>query len=91
MVADIVILTHGYIKKQKYYKQLVNTIENLDKKFLLSELIKKPNFAEGMILYDMGTWIKTPIAAGKLIIENNKNQVTDSLNDEFDDKINPVY
>ena len=39
--------------KSNYYKNLYSTLEGLDKKTLLSEIIPKPNFCEGNILYDI--------------------------------------
>ena len=99
--------------KQYYYKQLKNNIEDLNQKYLISEIIRDANFIEGKIL--KGTlqeagksmlenvnqykeiqedykeyielWIhevKIPIAASKMIIENNKNTITKSIDEELD-------
>ena len=90
-----------YKKKKDYYNELIKNMEDLKEKYLISEIVKTPNFVEGRILkeilQDTGKsmlenvnyykniqedykeyielWIhevKIPIAASKLIIENNK-------------------
>jgi signal transduction histidine kinase len=87
-------------------------MDSLDKKYLLSEIIKRPDFAEGRFVYNLlkeanknmhehvklyrdmqsdyreyiETWvheIKTPIASARLIIENNQNEITRSINHEI--------
>lgn len=102
-----------YKKKKDYYNELLKNMDNLKEKYLISEIIKTPNFIEGKILkeilQDTGKsmlenvnyykniqedykeyielWIhevKIPIAASKLIIENNKNEITKSIDEELD-------
>ncbi len=99
--------------KQYYYKQLKNNIEDLNQKYLISEIIRDANFIEGKILKEtlqeagksmlenvnqykeiqedykeyIELWIhevKIPIAASKMIIENNKNTITKSIDEELD-------
>ena len=100
-------------KKKDYYNELIKNMEDLKEKYLISEIIKTPNFIEGKILKDIlqdtgksmlenvnyykniqedykeyiELWIhevKIPIAASKMIIENNKNEVTKSIDEELD-------
>lgn len=102
-----------YKRKKDYYNDLLKNMEELKEKYLISEIIKTPNFIEGKILreilQDTGKsmidnvnyykniqedykeyielWIhevKIPIAASKLIIENNKNPITKSIDEELD-------
>lgn len=102
-----------YKKKKDYYSELIKNMEDLKEKYLISEIIKTPNFIEGKILKDIlqdtgksmlenvnyykniqedykeyiELWIhevKIPIAASKMIIENNKNEVTKSIDEELD-------
>ena len=102
-----------YKKKKDYYNKLIKNMEDLKEKYLISEIIKTPNFIEGKILKDIlqdtgksmlenvnyykniqedykeyiELWIheiKIPIAASKMIIENNKNEVTKSIDEELD-------
>lgn len=102
-----------YYKKKKFYEKILKTLDEMDKKYLLPEMIEKPDFLEGKILKrileDMGKsmtehvnefkfltedykeyielWIheiKIPIATSKMIIENNKNEVTKSIDEELD-------
>lgn len=42
-----------YIKVKRFYNEVTGVMESLDKKYLLSEVIKKPDFAEGKFLYDL--------------------------------------
>ena len=102
-----------YKKKNKFYKQLKENMNELREKYLISEIVKTPSFIEGKILKetinDLGKsmlenvnyykniqedykeyielWIhevKIPIAASKLIIENNKTEVAKSIEEELD-------
>lgn len=41
------------IKYKIYYDEISGVLNNLDKKYLLPEVIKKPNFIEGKIIYDV--------------------------------------
>lgn len=102
-----------YYKKKSYYDTLQEKLNELDAKYLISEITQNPSFVEGKILKEMlqetgksmlenvnkykylqedykeyiELWIheiKLPIATGKMIIENNKNEVTESINEELD-------
>lgn len=42
-----------YIKFKNYYNELIDTSEKLDRKYLISEVIKEPNFIEGKIMYEI--------------------------------------
>lgn len=48
----IVYMTLEYIKERRFYGDIENITKKLDKKYLLSEIIKKPNYYEGEIFYD---------------------------------------
>ena len=102
-----------YKRKKDFYDQLIKNMEDLREKYLISEIVRTPNFIEGkilkQILQDTGKamlenvnyykniqeeykeyielWIhevKIPISASKLIIENNKNEITKSIDEELD-------
>ena len=102
-----------YFIKNKYYKNIYQMLEDLEDKYLITEVIKKPDFAEGKILKEVleqtdkamfenvnkykylqedykeyiEMWIheiKIPIATSKMIIENNKNEVTKSIDEEIE-------
>ena len=102
-----------YFSKKRYYKNLQNMLDELDEKYLITEIIKTPDFIEGKILKDtleqidksmnenvnkykylqedykeyIELWIheiKIPIAASKMVIENNKNSVTKSIDEELE-------
>lgn len=49
----IVYMILEYIKERKFYKDIVNITKNIDKKYLLPEVIKKPNYYEGEIFYNV--------------------------------------
>lgn len=47
------IILIDYFRKKKFYSNLLNNIENLDKKYLILEMIEKPEFYEGKIFYEL--------------------------------------
>ena len=102
-----------YSKKKKFYENLYKTLDSLEEKYLIAEIIENPNFLEGKILKDIvlqidksmlenvnkykylqedykeyiELWIheiKIPIAASKMVVANNKNEVTKSIDEELD-------
>lgn len=106
-------LIYEYNKKKKYYNYLEKMLNQLKEKYLITEVIKKPEFIEGKILYEtleqinksmhenvnkykynvkdykdyIELWIheiKIPLATSKMIIENNKNNATRSIEEELD-------
>lgn len=113
MVLYVVSIVIEYFKKKKFYDNLSNMLEELEEKYLITEIINTPNFLEGKILKNaletidksmlenvnkykymtedykeyIELWIheiKIPIAASKMVIENNKNEVTKSIDEELD-------
>lgn len=42
-----------YIKQKKFYVEVTNIMNDLDKKYLLAEIIKEPEFIEGKLLYNL--------------------------------------
>ncbi|WP_195263017.1 MULTISPECIES: sensor histidine kinase [unclassified Clostridium] len=42
-----------YFKQNSFYKNMISVLENLDKKYLLPEIIEEPEFLEGKIVYDV--------------------------------------
>jgi len=105
----IAYITIELIKHKRYFDSVELLLENLEKKYLLPEVMKQPKFLEGRIICDLlkkvsrdmhenvkyyrdmqedyreyiEAWvheIKTPIASTKLIIENNRDSVTDKIN-----------
>lgn len=106
------ILVEFYTKRN-YYQNVKEQLEELEQKYLITEIIPNTNFAEGKILNEIlqdinksmlenvnkykhkqeeykeyiELWIhevKIPIATSKLIIENNKNSITKSIDEEID-------
>ena len=102
-----------YFKRKKFYNNLLTMLEELDEKYLITEIIKTPNFLEGQIFKNsleqidksmlenvnkykymtedykeyIELWIheiKIPIATSKMVIENNKNAITKSIDEELD-------
>lgn len=74
LLFGILIVLSDFYRKKSFYKTLVCNTELLDKKYLVLEMMKKPNFLEGEILWD------TMYEINKSMIENVKNyelQVTD--------------
>lgn len=50
LLSIISITTYDYFRKRFFYYQFLDNLEILDKKYLITELINKPDFLEGKIL-----------------------------------------
>lgn len=113
IISYLIGLIYEYNQKKKYYNYLEKMLNQLKEKYLITEVIKKPEFIEGKILYEtleqinksmhenvnkykynvkdykdyIELWIheiKIPLATSKMIIENNKNNATRSIEEELD-------
>ena len=102
-----------YYRRKNYYKRIFSILGELDKKYLIAEMVGNTEFSDGKILKEIleeasksmtehvnefkfltedykeyiELWIheiKIPIATSKMIIENNKNEVTKSIDEELD-------
>lgn len=113
LLAYLIGIIIEFYKKKNFYDNVKNNLEELEQKYLITEIIKIPNFLEGKLFYEklqeinksmlekvnkykyiqeeykeyIELWIheiKIPIATSKLVIENNKNNVTKSIDEEID-------
>lgn len=50
LIVYIIGLTIEYIAKRNFYKNLSTTLDGLDEKYLIAEIINSPDFIEGKIL-----------------------------------------
>lgn len=109
----LVLSIYEYCKKNEYYKNIKDSMDELDERYIVSEVINNADFIEGKILKDIikdagksmkenvnkykflqdeyreyiELWIheiKLPISVIKLIIENNRNLVTENIDEEID-------
>ena len=48
----VVSIAIEYFKKKKFYDNLSNMLEELEEKYLITELIEEPQFIEGKIMVD---------------------------------------
>lgn len=105
-------ITIEYFSRKEFYENVSRTLDELDDKYLITEIIKTPKFTEGKVLkhtleqtdksmienvnkYKYLTedykeyielWIheiKIPIATSKMVIENNKSDITKSIDEEL--------
>ncbi len=53
LLPNVVSMIVEFYKKSRYYNEIEENLEELDQKFLLSEIVEKPDFLEGEILYDV--------------------------------------
>lgn len=112
LILYVIGLIIEYFTKRSFYKNTFNVLNDLDEKYLITEIIKEPSFSEGKILKSIleetnksmienvnkykytqeeykdyiELWIheiKMPIATSKMIIENNKNEITKSIDEEL--------
>ncbi len=49
----ITLFLYDYFRKNFFYKEILSKLELLDEKYLICELVSKPNFLDGEILYQM--------------------------------------
>lgn len=109
----IIGLSIEYFTKKEFYSNFLKTLDELEEKYLITEIVKYPNFIEGKILKNsleqinksmienvnkykyiqedykdyIELWIheiKLPLATSKMVIENNKDAVTKSIDEELD-------
>ena len=102
-----------YYKKKEYYSEIKARVNELEEKYLITELLPKGDFLDAKINIDnileigksmlenvnkykylqedykeyIELWIheiKIPIATSKMIVENNKSEVTKSIDEELD-------
>ena len=52
IIGFILSTIYDFNRRKKFYSKFLNNLELLDKKYLITEMIEKPNFYEGEILYD---------------------------------------
>lgn len=52
LFAALIPLYAEYLKKKRYYQTLEKTLEQLDQKNLLTEVIPRPDFFDGKFMYD---------------------------------------
>ncbi len=50
-LGGITTFFYNYYRKKSFYDNFSKQLENLDKKYIITELIEKPDFLEGKILY----------------------------------------
>ena len=49
----IILFLYDYLRKYFFYKDMLSKLDMLDEKYLICELVSKPNFLDGEILYQM--------------------------------------
>ena len=113
LILYFVSIIQEYFKKKVYYENIYKLLDELQEKYLITEVIKNSSFVEGKILKEIleqidksmienvniykylqedykeyiEMWIheiKIPIAASKMIVENNKNEITKNIDEELD-------
>lgn len=52
-IGIIVFHIYEYIKKKKYYDEVLSNLKSLDKKYLISEMMDEADFLDGKILYSI--------------------------------------
>lgn len=51
LAAGSAVFLYDFFRKRKFYENLEESLEALDKKYLVVEMLKEPDFLEGRILY----------------------------------------
>ena len=52
IVGFILFIIYDFCRRKKFYDKFLNDLDLLDQKYLITEMLEKPNFYEGQILYD---------------------------------------
>ena len=50
--AYLLMLSYDYFRKRKYYNHFIKSLDNLDEKYLITELVEKPHFLDGKIMIE---------------------------------------
>ena len=50
IIGCIVGIVYNFERKRKFYNKFLNDLDLLDKKYLITEMIEKPDFYEGIII-----------------------------------------
>ena len=72
-------ILYDYLRKYNFYTKLLKTLDSLDKKYLILEMINKPNFYEGELfyqsLYEINKSMIEIVKEYSLIVANFKEYV----------------
>ena len=52
IVGFTITVIYDFKRRKKFYNKFLNDLDLLDKKYLITEMLEKPNFYDGEILYD---------------------------------------
>ena len=52
-IGILIFHVYDYIKRRRYYNEVLRNLDALDKKYLISEVIEEPNFIDGKVLYSI--------------------------------------
>ncbi|MCR5468515.1 MAG: sensor histidine kinase [Lachnospiraceae bacterium] len=52
VAVEIVVTVYDFIKRKGFYDSFENSLQGLDKKYLVTEMVKTPEFLDGKIFYD---------------------------------------
>ena len=51
LIGFIIYISYDFNRRKKFYDKFLNDLDMLDKKYLITEMIEKPNFYDGEILF----------------------------------------
>lgn len=52
-VVFLTLLIISYVRRAKFYHELQQNFEQLEQKYLITEILERPNFLDGQIFYDL--------------------------------------
>ena len=52
IIGFAISVIYDFKRRKKFYNKFLNDLDLLDKKYLITEMLEKPNFYDGEILYD---------------------------------------
>lgn len=77
LTVGVLLLVLDFYRKKKYYTQLVETMEEIDEKSYVADIVKEPRFQEGkvthLILKQMGREMNEQVLKRNIELEEYKN------------------
>ena len=52
IIGFAIYIIYDFARRKKFYDKFLNSLDLLDKKYLITEMLERPNFYDGEILYD---------------------------------------
>ena len=79
LISFLLIILVDYFRKKNFYNKLFRNIENLDQAYLVLEMLDKPEFYEGKLLYQALYEINKSMIENVNVYKNSINDFKDYI------------